>query len=119
MDRYQILISAVATLLLLSSVASAQSPDLSITKTADATPVVTGTPIGFTITVSNSNAPGTGTAFDVQLGDPLISPLPGVALSISPPYAGPGTCIINSPPSLSCHFGDLAPGASATIHLQS
>jgi len=46
--------------LLFSSVAFAQSPNLSVAKTPDASPVATGTPIGFTITVSNSNAAGTG-----------------------------------------------------------
>ena len=46
-------------------------PALSIAKTADASPVNTGDPIGFTVTVSNSAAPGTGTAKSVTLADPL------------------------------------------------
>ena len=54
--------------LFFSRVAFAQSPNLSFTKTADATPVATGTTIGLTITVSNSNAPITGTAFNVTSG---------------------------------------------------
>ena len=92
-------------------------PNLSITKVADATPVDAGDPIGFAITVSNSSAPGTGTATDVTLSDPLPA---GVAWSISPAYAGPGTCTVSgavNAQTLSCSFDDMAPGASATVHL--
>ncbi len=88
-------------------------PALSITKTADAASVSAGDPIGFTITVSNSNAAGTGTAKNVTLNDPLPS---GVTWSISPAYAGPGSCSISSN-TLSCSFGDMAPGHSASVHV--
>ena len=47
------------------------APGLSISKTADATPVSAGSNIGFTVVVSNSSAAGTGTAMGVTLNDPL------------------------------------------------
>jgi uncharacterized repeat protein (TIGR01451 family) len=70
-----------------------RAPGLSIKKTADATPVSVGTAIGFTVTVTNSSAAGTGTATSVTLNDPL-PPGTGIDWSISPAYAGPGTCSI-------------------------
>ncbi|MBI3745702.1 MAG: DUF11 domain-containing protein, partial [Chloroflexi bacterium] len=60
-------------------------PALSITKTADATPVNAGDPIGFTVTVSNSNVAGTGTAKGVTVNDPLPA---GVTWAISPASTG-------------------------------
>src|SRR5207247_1776002 len=69
-------------------------PSLSITKTADAPLVDAGLPIGFSITVSNSDAEGTGIARSVTLSDPLPGH-DGVDWSISPDYAGPGTCSIS------------------------
>ena len=98
-----------------------QSPALSITKVADATPVVEGTTIGFTVTVSNSNAPGTATATSVTMNDPLPAGA-GISWSISPAYAGPGTCAISGPATaqvLACTFGDMAAGASASVHVVS
>jgi uncharacterized repeat protein (TIGR01451 family) len=98
-----------------------EQPDLSITKTADATTVSTGTPIGFTITVANSSLAGTGTATAVTLSDPLPSGS-GIDWSISPAYAGPGTCVINGTvgsQTLTCSLGDLAAGASASVHISS
>lgn len=96
----------------------APSPVLSITKTADAALVNAGSPIGFSITVANA---GPGTATAVGLSDPLPGGA-GVDWSISPAYAGPGTCSISgSPPNetLTCLFGDMASGASATVHVTS
>src|SRR5262249_22158011 len=86
-------------------------PNLTITKTADAPSVSAGDPIGFTITVGNN---GAGVAKGATLDDPL--PV-GADINwvISPAYAGPGTCAITSG-KLSCAFGDLAPGASVSIH---
>ncbi|HEY5250787.1 MAG TPA: Ig-like domain repeat protein, partial [Acidimicrobiales bacterium] len=48
-----------------------QGPQLSITKTADATPVSTGTSIGFSVTISNATGPNVGTATGVAINDPL------------------------------------------------
>ena len=48
-----------------------QCPNLSITKTADAVTVDAGNTIGFTITLSNSSAAGTGTATGATINDPL------------------------------------------------
>jgi uncharacterized repeat protein (TIGR01451 family) len=96
-------------------------PALSITKTADAPQVVAGEPIGFTVTVANSDAEGTGIARSVTLSDPLPGH-DGVDWSISPDYTGPGTCSISgSAPNqtLSCAFGDMAPGDSASVHVSS
>jgi uncharacterized repeat protein (TIGR01451 family) len=105
--------------LLCSLVVLAQSPNLSVTKTADATPVPAGTTIGFTITVSNSNAAGTGTASGVVLGDSLPV-APGLSWTFSPAY-GAGDLLDESPPLfiVNCSFGNLAPGAQASIHMQS
>jgi uncharacterized repeat protein (TIGR01451 family) len=98
-----------------------EAPVLSITKTADATPVSAGTPVGFTITVSNSAAPGTGTATGVTLNDPL-PPGTGINWSISPAYGGPGTCAITGAVGsqvLNCSYGNMLPGASAMVHISS
>ena len=48
-----------------------ECPNLSASKTADNGTVNAGEAIGFTITISNSGAEGTGTAHDVALNDPL------------------------------------------------
>jgi hypothetical protein len=98
-----------------------QPPALSITKVADAAQVTAGAPIGFTIKVANSDASGTGIARSATLSDPLPGHA-GVSWSIDPAYEGPGTCsITGSAPNqtLACAFGDLAPGASASLHLTS
>jgi uncharacterized repeat protein (TIGR01451 family) len=97
------------------------SPNLSITKTADATTVNAGSPIGFTISVANSSVPGTGTANNVTLNDPLPAGS-GVNWSISPAYGGPGTCsITGSAPSqvLNCSLGNLSPAIGASVHASS
>ena len=97
------------------------TPGLSVTKTADAAVVSTGSSIGFTVTASNSSAAGTGTASGVTLSDSLPGGT-GVSWSIAPSYSGPGSCsITGSAPSqtLSCSLGDLAPGASASVHVSS
>jgi uncharacterized repeat protein (TIGR01451 family) len=100
---------------------SVTAPSLSITKTADATPVSAGTTIGFAITVANSATPGTATATAVTLNDPLPAGT-GINWSISPAYGGPGTCSISGAVGsqvLNCAFGNMAPGASASIHISS
>jgi uncharacterized repeat protein (TIGR01451 family) len=96
-------------------------PALSITKTADATPVNTTEPIGFTVTVANSGAQGTGTAKSVTLSDPLPAGN-GVNWSINPAYEGPGTCSIDGTvpnQTLNCSFGDMDPGDSIPVHIMS
>ncbi|HEX2212133.1 MAG TPA: DUF11 domain-containing protein, partial [Mycobacterium sp.] len=93
-------------------------PALGISKTADAATVNAGENIGFTITVTNT---GEGLAENVTLSDPLPAGA-GVNWDIIPAYAGPGTCsIAGNPPAetLSCSFGNLAAGASASVHVQS
>jgi uncharacterized repeat protein (TIGR01451 family) len=98
-----------------------QPPALTTTKTADSANVTSGSPVGFTMTVSNSSASGTGTATAVALNDPLPAQT-GLDWSISPAYTGPGTCAISGAvgtQTLTCSFGDLAPGASASVHVTS
>ncbi len=89
---------------------------LVISSAADAATVDLGSAIGFTINVSNS---GPGPESNVQLNDPLPSGS-GVTWSISPAYGGPGSCSISGPigtQALSCSFGSLASGSSATLHV--
>ncbi len=97
-----------------------ECPDLSATKTADASPVSAGDQIGFTITISNSDAQGTGTAHDVALNDPLPA---GSDLnwSIADQPDGNPCSISGSVGSqtLKCSFGDLAPDNSVSVHVTS
>ena len=95
-------------------------PNLSITKTADAVLVDAGTSIGFTITVSNSGAAGTGTALGVTLSDALPAGS-GVDWTIQS-QSGGASCVINGAPpteTLACGPIDLAPGASFSVHVTS
>ncbi len=97
-----------------------ECPSLSATKTADASPVSAGNQIGFTITVSNSDAAGTGTAHDVALNDPLPAGA-NLSWSIADQPAGNPCSISGSAGSqtLECSFGDLASGASVSVHVVS
>lgn len=93
-------------------------PALAVTKAADAGTVTAGGAVGFTVAVSNA---GPGTATGVTLDDPLPAAA-GVAWSVAPAYGGPGTCAVTGAApaqSLACSFGDLAPGASASVHVTS
>lgn len=97
------------------------APDLSVTKTADQTQVNAGSPIGYTIVMSNSAAPGTGSATNTTLNDPLPAGA-GVNWSISPPYAGPGTCAItgvSNAQTLTCNLGSLSPAIRTSVHVMS
>ncbi len=97
------------------------APDLSVTKVADQGIVNSGSPIGYTITMGNSPAPGTGTATNTVLSDPLPSG-PNIKWLISPPYTGPGTCGIvdaGAPQQLTCFLGSLSPAISASVHVMS
>ncbi|HZC74140.1 MAG TPA: hypothetical protein VE442_25870 [Jatrophihabitans sp.] len=92
--------------------------NVSIIKTADDDTVSAGDPIGFTITVSNSAAAGTGTARAVVLDDPLPAGA-GVDWTIQ---SGPGNCSIQGDPpteTLHCNAVDLAAGESETVHVAS
>jgi uncharacterized repeat protein (TIGR01451 family) len=95
-----------------------QCPNLSASKEADDDVVSAGEQIGFTITVTNSDAPGTGTAYDVLLSD-LLPAGSDLAWSEDPDSAA---CQINGSvgaQTLECNFGDLAAGASASVHVVS
>ena len=70
-----------------------------------------GTNIGFTITVSNA---GPGTAKSVTLNDPLPTGA-GINWTISPANAA---CNIAAG-TLTCSFGDMAAGGSASVHITS
>lgn len=99
----------------------ADPPAIGITKTADAPSVSAGTPIGFTVTVTSA---GTTTATSVSLNDPLPGgpTNSGVDWSINPAYSGPGSCSINGAVAsqvLTCSYGDMAPGASVSVHITS
>ncbi|MFL5760889.1 MAG: thrombospondin type 3 repeat-containing protein [Thermomicrobiales bacterium] len=87
------------------------APVLSIAKTPDAASVNAGSTIGFTISVTN-NGPGTATV--VTLTDTLPTNA-DLNWSLSPPVAG---CSIASG-ELTCAFGNLAQGASASGHISS
>ncbi len=92
--------------------------DLTLTKTADAASVDAGSPIGFTVTASNSGAQGTGSATGVVIDDPLPAGS-GVSWSIA---SGPDNCSIEgSAPSqtLHCTAVDLGPGDSEVVHVVS
>ena len=85
-------------------------PALKVTKTADAASVNAGDDIGFTVQVENT---GAGTAYGATLSDPLPA---GVTWTVDPAYADQGSCSISSG-TLSCDFGDLASGASVSVHV--
>lgn len=97
-----------------------ECPNLSATKTHDSDPVDAGNQIGFTITISNSDAPGTGTAHDVVLNDPLPAGS-DINWSIASQPAGDPCGITASVggQTLECSFGDLAPGDSVSVHIVS
>ena len=94
---------------------------LSVAKTADSSTAGAGSTIGFTIAVSNSSAAGTGTAIAVTLNDPLPAGT-GISWSVSPAYTGPGTCAVtgaSGSQTLACSFGDMAAGATVSVHISS
>ena len=95
-------------------------PNLSATKTHDNDPVSAGSQIGFTITISNSDDAGTGTAHDVALNDPL----PAGPTSTGRSRASRRVTHAPSPETvadqtLECSFGDLAAGDSVSVHIVS
>jgi uncharacterized repeat protein (TIGR01451 family) len=94
-----------------------QCPDVTVTKTADATPINQGATAGFTITVRNL---GPGVAKGVTLTDSLPG-INGLNWSIASQPAGNPCSITGAVGSqtLSCAFGDLASGASRVVHITS
>jgi uncharacterized repeat protein (TIGR01451 family) len=90
-----------------------QCASLSVTKVADASHVDAGDDIGYTITVTNS---GEGTAKGVALTDDLPAGS-GLAWAIDG-GSGAGDCDIEND-MLTCDFGEIAGGASKTVHISS
>ena len=94
------------------------TPVVTVTTTSDASPVNAGSPIGFTIAVSNSLS---ATASNASLNNPLPAGA-NINWSISPAYSGPGSCTITGAVGsqvLNCSFGNLSPGANLSLHVQS
>jgi uncharacterized repeat protein (TIGR01451 family) len=90
-------------------------PDLAVEKTADATPISAGEPIGYTITVRND---GDGVAHGVFVSDALPTDA-GLAWSIDD-ISGGWTCSIVAG-VLTCGGPNhtLAGGASSSVHISS
>src|SRR3954467_6147075 len=84
-----------------------KKPNVSVTKVADDATISAGQDAGYTITVTND---GPGTASNVTLHDPLPN---GVQWHESPDNP---KCAIAAG-VLDCAFGDLAEGASASVHI--
>ncbi|PWU23543.1 MAG: hypothetical protein C5B48_08445 [Candidatus Rokuibacteriota bacterium] len=84
-------------------------PGISITKSPKNGTFNTGDQLTFTIVVTGL---GPGTAPNVTLSDPL--PTTG-GLTWGVISTSVGTCSVNAGQTLSCSFGDLAQGASATV----
>ncbi len=80
-------------------------PDIKVTKTADNSPINAGDTATFTVVVENL---GPGTAYDVTVGDPLPAGVTWTTATTG--------CSVDSG-TLNCDLGDLAVGASATIHV--
>ena len=83
------------------------APNVSVTKKADQATISAGDTAGFTITATNN---GPGVAHNVTITDPLPS---GINWSETPDV---NACAISNG-ALSCTFGDLAEGASASVHV--
>jgi uncharacterized repeat protein (TIGR01451 family) len=97
-----------------------QCADVTVTKQADNASVDAGHQIGFTITVGNSAAAGTGTAHGVVLNDPLPGG-PGIDWTLDPAVQG---CAVDTDAqtgaqTLNCDPVDLGPGDSLSVHIVS
>ncbi|MBV7334314.1 DUF11 domain-containing protein [Chloroflexi bacterium TSY] len=88
-----------------------REPDITITKTADKTPVVVGKPLGFTIVVTSV---GDVAAENVTVADPLPT-APGIEWQIDAAGSDSGCQIVNG--LMTCLFGRLAPGESRRVHV--
>ena len=96
-------------------------PALTPLKTADDEVVSAGQEIGFVVSVSNSDAEGTGLAKDVEIDDNLPGGA-GIDWEIADDSLDGGACAITGELGsevLECAFGDLAPGESASVHVVS
>ena len=94
-----------------SSETARPDADLSLVKTASPDPVEAGTPLTYTLVVSNA---GPSTAVDVTVGDALpvgftADSISFVSTSTTTPAATPSDC------TLPCPVGDLAVGDTATV----
>jgi len=87
------------------------APDVTITKTADATPINSTDTAAYTIVVQNAATAGTGTAYNVNLSDVLPDP---DHLSWTTTTAGAS---ITSGGTLTDAIGNLLAGQSVTIHV--
>ena len=83
-------------------------PDVQALKTADASPVNAGDPIGFTVTIKNN---GTGTAYGATGSDTLPA---GIAWTIDGAANGWSISLAGV---LTFGPADLAAGASAVVHI--
>ena len=116
----------------------APSPSLTVTDTPDPSqaPAVggvqalisTGLTIGYTATITNTAAPGSGSANNVVLTDtlPNATDLSWTIASVNPVQAIingtlTNTCTISttSPQQLTCNFGSISPVVSATVDVVS
>jgi uncharacterized repeat protein (TIGR01451 family) len=88
-------------------------PDISVTKTPDQGTVSAGDVIGFTIEATNN---GDGIAHGVTVTDTLPSE-PGLAWTVDGANSDAGCSISNG--ALTCTWGDLAVGASKSVHITS
>jgi uncharacterized repeat protein (TIGR01451 family) len=101
-----------------SALVTIQCPALSVTMVADAPSVALGSPIGFTVTVTNSNAAGTGSAVPfTHITDPLPNAT-GFNWSLSPSVPD---CQVSSGPAgqtLECEFATpITPGGIRQAHV--
>jgi uncharacterized repeat protein (TIGR01451 family) len=88
-------------------------PQIDITKTADDGTVSAGDTIGFTITATNN---GAGTAHGVTVTDTLPTDA-GLSWTIDAANSDAGCSIAAG--VLTCNWGDLASGASKSVHITS
>jgi uncharacterized repeat protein (TIGR01451 family) len=117
MRRFSVALVIVCGLMALSAPTASAWAVLGITKTADQPHVNAGSPIGFTVTVTNT---GTFAASDVQVTDPLPSG-PDISWSIDK-QTNPGFClIVGSPPAqaVDCNLFLLNAGGSFSFHVTS
>jgi uncharacterized repeat protein (TIGR01451 family) len=95
-----------------------QCPAASLIKVADADTVTAGEQIGFTVTASNGEAEGTGTATGVVIDDPLPAGPDGSGIDWQLDDTAPENCTISeAPQTLICTEVDLAAGASESVHV--